>query len=231
MRWNLKRVNFWWPEFQKKPMSDNTRLQQPNRRHTHMHTHAHAHTHTSTHTHTLWLEVRSIRWMVEETGGGGTMPCWELPCQAVHQSEYTPTYLPTVPHQWAGSVYLSVCKPTNQTTEWGHRRRRRRTDWQRAFLENSSSTLTAQTCDVQELSSLLLFTLPLFPCSGTSALHFPQCTAEKWHEGCSVLQQNIFFILLALCDVIKKISSYGHLRQRLHPLAFVFQTISKKINK
>lgn len=40
-----------------------------------MHTHAHAHTHASTHTHTLWLEVRSIRWMVEETGGGGTMPC------------------------------------------------------------------------------------------------------------------------------------------------------------
>lgn len=75
----------------------------------------------------LWLEGGSVRWV--EGGEGGTMPCWALPCQAIHQSAYTPTYLPTVPHQWAGSVYLSVCKPTNQTTEWGHRRRRR-TDWQ-----------------------------------------------------------------------------------------------------
>lgn len=29
----------------------------------------------------------------------------------------TPTYLPAVPHHRAATVYLSVCKPTNQTTE------------------------------------------------------------------------------------------------------------------
>lgn len=95
----------------------------------------------------LWLEVGSVRWV--ERGGGGTMPCWALPCQAIHQSAYTHTYLPTVPHQWAGSVYLPVCKPTNQTTEWGHRRRRG-AGWQQVMLGKSSVTVTHQTCDVQE---------------------------------------------------------------------------------
>ena len=50
----------------------------------------------------------------------GAMPCGALPCR--------PTYLPTVPHQRAASVYLSVCEPITQQRQDTRRGKATRAD-------------------------------------------------------------------------------------------------------